>query len=278
MIMDRNRLMMVAAAVATVVVIAGGFLLGIQPQLHATSTAQSQEDSVVAQNAALTSNLETLKSQFSTLNSLETQLNTKKKSIPDDVSSAAFITELNGIAKSTGVTISNITFGTPAAYVAPVSSTPAATSTTSSTASPSPSASASESATATPVPSASTPASPTVATSPLITASNFSDVPVTMQIQGSYAEALVFLKGLRDGERLFLVTSIVMAKSSGAAAATGDTATSTSPTSTEPTWTFGGLVYALSDSTSTTQTEQSTTAAAAGTATDGSSTDTAAGK
>ncbi|RKR75521.1 hypothetical protein [Frondihabitans australicus] len=266
--MDRNRLLTIAAALAAVVVIAGGFFLGIQPKLSAASTAHAQEQSVTTQNESLDTNLAKLKSQFEKIDSLRAQLASKREAVPSDVASDTFITELNGIADSTNVTVSNITFGTPAAYAAPVSSTPAASTTSTATASASASPSASATATAAPTPTATTPQAPTVATSPLITAANFTDIPVSMEIKGSYTQAIAYLQGLRDGKRLFLVTSITVTP-----------AGSDGTTSSAPTWTFGGLIYALTDSTSATQEQQSTTSStASGTASDSSTTDSAAGK
>ena len=278
--MDRKRLMMVAAALAAVIVVAGGYFLGISPQLQAAAAAQQQQASAASQNVAQTANLAVLKSQFSKLDSLNAQLASKQASVPADVSSAAFIKALTALASSTGVTISNISISPAIAYVAPVVASAAAPVAPTSTASASPSASASATASATPSASASMPLSPTVTTSPLITGTNFSDIPVTMKIQGSYAQMVTFVEGLRKGERLFLLTSIGNgdSASSGSNDPSNNTAGSASSSNAGPGYSIGGLIYALSSSSSANQSQQTATSTAAGTTGSGSSTDTAAGK
>jgi hypothetical protein len=265
--MDRNRLMMIAAVVAAIVVVAGGFLLGVKPQLDAASTARATEDSVTAQNAQLQTSLTSLKKQYDSLDDLKSELADLKQSVPADVETGSLITELNGVAKSSQATLSNIQFGSASAYVAPVAAAaPAAaasTGTSEATATPSPSASA-------------TPSAPIATTDSLITASNFTTIPLTVSVQGTYAQALAFLQGMRDGDRLFLVTNITSAAGSSD---TGGESTTDSVNATDTiNWTFGGLVYALADADSVQETQQSTTSTAADAASASSSTDTAAGK
>lgn len=273
MIMDRNRLLMLAAMLAAVIVVAGGFFIGVQPQLASASSAQQSIASVGKQNDELGSSLGELKKLYADLPSLKTELAGRRASVPDDVETGAFITELNTVAKKTGVTVTNIVFQDPAAYVAPVTADATDSSDSAkSTASPS----------AAPTPAASTPASPVLTTDPLITAANFTDIAVSVGIQGTYAQALAFLQGLREGDRLFLITTLSSA--SAGSEATTDSSSTDSPSTAATTsadainWTFGGLVYALADADSVQETQQSTTSTAADAASASSSTDTAAGK
>lgn len=272
--MERNRLLMIGALLAAVVVVAGGFLLGVKPRLDAASSAQATQATVSQQNRDLETSIAALKKQSEGLDAVKAELATLQESVPAGVESGALITELNKNAAASGVSLDNIAFGAAAAYTAPQS---AASTSTSATATDSASPAASDSASPTATPTSTTPASPTVATSSLITASNFTTIPVTIAVQGSYAQALAFLQGLRDGDRLVLVNSITSAE------ATSDGSTDSTTTSTNTTttlnWTFAGFVYALTDAATAQQAQQSTTSTAAGTSsTDGSSTDTAAGK
>ncbi|ARC55739.1 hypothetical protein AS850_01440 [Frondihabitans sp. 762G35] len=268
--MDRNRLLMIGAAVAALAVIAGGFLLGVQPQLQAADSASAQETSVRAQNASLVESTKTLESAYSKLDSLTTQLTSLKASIPQTGGLADLIREYNTLADKTDTTIVKIVNGDAEAYTPPaVAATATGSSSATATASPSPSATA--------APTSTLPVAPAVVTSPLITAANFSAIPVSVEIKGSYAQALEFLKGLHDGPRLFLVTQVTSSVSSTetSSAASGAAAASQSPND----WTISGLVYALTDAASAKAQQQSTsTSTAAGTATDASSADTAAGK
>ncbi|GAA4674066.1 hypothetical protein [Frondihabitans cladoniiphilus] len=286
--MDRNRLMMFGAGLATVVVVVVGFLLGVQPQLQTASQAKDAAVTVSTQNATLAGEIVTLKSRYAAMDSLNTQLGLLTASVPADVDAGSFITEINGIAQSTAASVTTITTGTPLAYLAPVvtSTAPAATSTATSSASPS------ASATAAPAPAASaaTPVAPVVTTDPTITAANFSTIPVSITISATNEQALTFLKELRTGQRLYLVTGITStagsASSSGGAAAsstpttdasTDASATATAATDTRPVWTITGLIYALSGNASTTTTTPTATSGAS-TGTTTTSTDTAAGK
>lgn len=267
--MDRNRLMMIAAVLAAIVVLAGGFLLGVKPQLDAASTARATEASVTAQNAQLQTSLTSLKKQYDSLDDLKSELADLKQSVPADVETGSLITELNSVAKSSQATLSNIQFGSAAAYVAPVSAAaPAAAAST---------GTSEATASATPSPSASaTPVAPVATTDSLITPSNFTTIPLTVSVQGTYAQALSFLQGMRDGDRLFLVTAITSAEGSSD---TGSESTTDSVNATDTiNWTFGGLVYALTDAASAQDTQQSTPSTAADAASADSSTDTAAGK
>lgn len=271
--MDRNRLMKVAAGLAAVVVVALGFFFGVQPQLHSAQTAQASNTTVTAQNATLQGRIAKLKSEYTKIGTLKDQLKSLKSSVPTTSGSGDFINEVNGLASSSGATVTNITLSVAQAYAPPIdTSAPAATATGTATSSPSSSASATPAPTV--APTAALPASPTVATDPLITAANFSVVPVSLQFEGSYDQAMIFLQGLRNGERLFLLTKFSSDDTSSAPSVDGASASDAAT----PSWTVSGLIYSLADSktangTSTTATGTST---AAGTGT--SSTDTAAGK
>jgi Tfp pilus assembly protein PilO len=269
--MDRNRLMMIAAVLAAFVVLAGGFFLGVQPQLKSAADAHSAEVAVTAQNEKLASTLASLRAQYSKLGTKKADLADLRKTVPAGVDSGSMITELNGIAEKSGVTLSNIQFGTAASYMPPVSAAAPATATAGATASPSPSA------TASPTPVASTPVAPAVTTDPLITAANFSTIPLTVTIQGSYADALSFLQGVRDADRLFMINTITSAAGTSASGDSTTDAANAAPDTLN--WTFGGLVYALTDAKSAQQSQQNSSSTTAGSTTaDGSSTDTAAGK
>jgi hypothetical protein len=90
-----------------------------------------------------------------------------------------------------------------------------------------------------------------------VTAANFVAIPVTISVNGTYGQALNFVDGLQHGKRLFLVTTFASTKSAEAAApAPAPTSGSTSGSSSAPTqaaaapsWTVGGYVYVVLDST-----------------------------
>jgi Tfp pilus assembly protein PilO len=240
--MSRNKLLLLIAVLASVAVAAGGFFLGVQPQLSKARANDAQRTSVESANAAAQAQIAALTKQNQTLDQQKAELAALQGSIPSTLNESSFYTELNQLAGSAGVTISSITTSEATAYTPPVSTTPAAS--TSGTASASPSA------TATPTPSASpsTPAAPAATTNSLITSSNFTAVPVSVGVDGSFPQALSFLKSVQSGSRLFLVNNIT--STSGASADSSSSSGDTSASS-PMTWTLSGYIYVLEDAAST---------------------------
>ena len=110
-------------------------------------------------------------------------------------------------------------------------------------------------------------------TDPTITAANFSSIAITVDIEGSYEQALDFVDRLQKGPRLFLVTSITSTEESSQTDDTGATAGG-------QTWTVGGLVFVLqnAEATQADQADDATPTTPASDAEGDSSTDTAAGR
>ena len=199
--MQNHRIISGLTILLMVVLVAAGYLLVAQPQLAAANTANSQLVDTQSQISSSQAALAALKNAQTKLPAMKKQLNALELSIPTDIEGSAYIRGLNDLASAAGVTITTIQMVDPHAYVSPVVAAPAAT--TSPTAGPSPSAS--------PSPAATTPAVAgwTPTTDPLITGSNFVDIPVTITIAGTWDQSLSFIKGLQTGKRLFLVTGIL---------------------------------------------------------------------
>lgn len=228
--MSRNRLSLLLAVLAMVVVAVGGFFLAVQPQLSQTAAAHAQTETVDRSNDASRAELARLRSQAAELPAMKRGLTTLSASVPDSASLSPFIDELNGIAATAGMQVSSFTASDATAYSPAVSAEPAAGATTS-TATAEPSASATAVAPAAPV----APTAPSVVTNAAITGQNLSIIPVTVAVDGTFDQALTFVKGVQGGQRLFLITSISSAEKSG------DDGT----TSASSTWTFGGSIYVL---------------------------------
>ncbi|MBD8537893.1 hypothetical protein [Frigoribacterium sp. CFBP 8751] len=258
--MDRNRMMLIAAALTAVVVLALGFLVGVQPQLVAASSAESQQQSVEAQNETLRESLATLEADNAKLPDLKSELATLDTSVPSQAALSSFLTELDQLAGASGTTVTGFTSSDATAYEP----------TTTDVAAPAATDAAASDAAGT-APAATAPAAPTapeLVTDPLVTATNFSSIPITVSIQGSYAQARDFLSKLQSGSRLFLVTTFASTGSSEAGDATG----------VPDQWTVGGLVYVLQDAAATQADQAAETPAATAEGTDGTSSDTAAGQ
>ncbi|WP_181438343.1 hypothetical protein [Curtobacterium sp. MCLR17_040] len=230
--MTRNRLNMLLAVVAMVVVALAGFFLGVQPHLAQAASDRTDQVSVDATNRTTAAELARLKDRAKSLPAMKAKLAELTTSVPSSANMSSFYGAVDGVAARAGVKVSAITTSDAVAYTAPVAASTAAGTEDSS-------ASATDEATdaATPDPTAaSTGAATAPVTDPAISAANFSAIPVSVSVDGSFDQALSFVGGMQDGARLFLVTTV---------------SSSISQDSTDPaaaaatTWTFGGYVYVL---------------------------------
>ncbi|ROP72397.1 hypothetical protein [Curtobacterium sp. PhB115] len=231
--MTRNRLNMLIAVMAMVVVALAGFFLGVQPQLAQAANDHVQQTSVDATNRTTAAELARLKERSKSLPALKAELAKLTASVPGSASMSSFYGAVDKVAAGSGVKVSAITTSDAVAYTAPV---PAA-STEDAAATDEATATASASATAAPTTGATT------ATDPAISGKNFSAIPVSVSVDGSFDQALAFVGGLQDGARLFLVNTV-------SSSASQDSADASAAAST--TWTFGGYVYVLTTDTDTT--------------------------
>jgi len=256
---DKNRLWIIGSVAAMVVVVALGLLFGIQPQLTAAVTADQQRQTVAADNATKLAQLHKLESDFKQLPVLKESLKQLAESVPSHPDLAAMISNLDALAAGTGTTIESIAvkdaqpYAPPAVTPAPASGTPGSTATPTSTPAPT--------STAAPTATPAKPQAPAPVTNSQVTAANFVAIPVTISVNGTYGQALNFVDGLQHGKRLFLVTTFASTKSAEAAApapapTSGSTSGSSSGSSSAPTqaaaapsWTVGGYVYVVLDST-----------------------------
>lgn len=201
--MNRHKLSLIIAALAAAVIVAGGWFLGVQPQLAAASAATDQTASIATTNDANRLELTRLEKQFASIDKSKAELADLGKSVPSTSSTNAFVRELNSVAVSSGVTITSITIADAQQYTPPQTAAETPTDSSSSSATASPSASASASASAGPV----LPAAPKAHTDGSITSSNFDVIPVSVAVTGDDAKALQFARGVQTGDRLFLANS-----------------------------------------------------------------------
>ncbi|WP_282820010.1 hypothetical protein [Curtobacterium flaccumfaciens] len=226
--MTRNRLNMLLAVVAMVVVALAGFFLGVQPHLAQAASDRTDQVSVDATNRTTAAELARLKDRAKSLPAMKAELAELTTSVPSSANMSSFYGAVDGVAARAGVKVSAITTSDAVAYTAPAAASTAAGTEDSS-------ASATDEATPEPT-AASTGAATAPVTDPAISAANFSAIPVSVSVDGSFDQALSFVGGMQDGARLFLVTTV---------------SSSISQDSTDPaaaaatTWTFGGYVYVL---------------------------------
>ncbi|TFC91824.1 MULTISPECIES: hypothetical protein [Cryobacterium] len=217
--MNKNRLWTISSVLVMVLVLMLGVLLGIQPQLAATSAANDQRISVQASNAGQAAVLVQLKEDFAGIDKLKADLAPLSDSVPNGTDIPAFVNQLDALASASQVTLTGITVADAVPYAPVVAPVEAATETTQD-ATPEPTTSAA------PAPTAGVPP----VTNPQITVDNFASLAVSITVSGSYANALNFVSGLQTGSRLFLVSGI---------------STSKEAESVDVTATITGLVYVL---------------------------------
>jgi Tfp pilus assembly protein PilO len=233
---DRNRIKMIVAVLSGVAVLALGFLLGVQPQLSSASTAADQRQTVEQQNEDLRATLEQLVTENDQLSTLTADRDARRASVPDGADMPELIRQLDDMAEAAGVPVTAFTAADAVAYEMPASATAPA-------ADASAAEGASDDATAAPA-APGAPAAPAPYTDPAVTAANFSTIAVTVDIEGSYDQALDFVDRLQKGPRLFLVTSITSNEpDEGGSGADGEAAAAPGA----QTWTIGGLVFVMQD-------------------------------
>ncbi|WP_348788693.1 hypothetical protein [Leifsonia sp. NPDC080035] len=212
--MDKNRLWIICSVLVMALVLAGGWFLGVQPQLAAIGDAESQTASVQSTNDQYAQAIAKLKKESEDLPALKKKLASLAASVPEGSAIPAFVDQLNALYASSNVVCVDQSFSDAVAYT-PVA--PPAAATPSSTQTPAPAATAAPTPAPTPAATAGVP--PVV--NSLITTTNFAARPVSVTVRGQYADILTFVKGLQSGSRLFLVTSLSTAPTTGADAPPG---------------------------------------------------------
>ncbi|GAB3607775.1 hypothetical protein GCM10027413_31840 [Conyzicola nivalis] len=193
----RNRLWNIVAVGIMVAILAGGWFLGVDPQLSAARASNEQSAAVEAQNDLTSATADQLARAEEDLPALQDELATLQRSIPATAQTSAFIDDLNVLANAAGVTVSAIAVSDAQPYVAPVAADVPAAATAETPA---------EGETAEAAPDVD-PLAPPAVTSPLVGSDNFVLVPISVEVKGSAQAVLDFVSGLQSGKRLFLVTS-----------------------------------------------------------------------
>lgn len=222
--MTKHHLSLVIALVVCAVVLAGGWFLGVQPQLAAAASNQAQQTAIDATNDKNRAELTRLAAAFAGLDATKAELARLRASVPSTTDSESLVRQIDANAAAAGVQVTNVTIGDATPYA------PATEPTGATTASPTAGSDTDED-----VPSAQP------VTDPAVTDANFSLVPVTVAVQGSYDQALAFTKAMQSGSRLFLVSGIAAASEEE-----GDT-----PPMESQSWSLSGSVYVFTDASST---------------------------
>ncbi len=212
--MDKGRIWIAGAVIVIFVLIGGGWLLGIAPQLSIAAAANNDRANAIVSNARNQLVLAKLKSDYQNIDALKNQLLTLREAVPPKADISTFVTELNTLSAANKVTMKSITISDAKPYT-PASQT---RSTGSSTASPPQS-------------------------NPKITTSNFVVVPVQISVTGDYGRILSFVNDVQMGQRLILVSSLTTIGATDAKGVKGNPSTTGGSQKVDST--LGGFIYVL---------------------------------
>ena len=177
-----------ATALTAVVIVATGFLLGVQPALASASTNDDATAAVVAQQQTTDLQLSQLGKQAARQTELDAQQEVLLKSVPSSLKANTFVRRVNELAALNGVSVSAINPGTGVAYRPPAATAAAGTTGTST-------------------------AKTFGATDPAITAKNLITVPMSVSAAGTPVALLQFTRDVQSDERLFLASTYALSVS-----------------------------------------------------------------
>lgn len=192
--MSKNRLWTIGLSAAIAMVLFLGYLLGVSPILSQASAADTQRANVAAANLTNESHITVLRTQFTKLDMLKSDLSNLSASIPSAIDMPVFLREINALTDVSNVVLGNVTTGAVIAYVPPASTVPAPATT------PTPAA--------TPAPGAGSAIAPTTAAVPAGPTSRLMVIPVQISVRGPYAAVMKFVGSLQLGGRLYLANSL----------------------------------------------------------------------
>ncbi|GGK91996.1 hypothetical protein GCM10007382_10200 [Salinibacterium xinjiangense] len=190
--MTTTRWWTAGAVLVTVVIVAGGWVLGIAPRLAEVQAADDERVGVEMLNATYEQTLVKLKKLDEDLPALTKQLDELKDALPPDAQVSTLLGQLNALAAESGVELTSITAGIPerfgAAAEAAALAAPAAA--------PDPGEGDD--------PAAVAPEAGPVSPAP----EGFVSVPVSVEFTGNPGGLLAFIQKVQYGTRLFLVEAL----------------------------------------------------------------------
>jgi len=117
--MDKYRLSLILIAAFAVAILAGGWFLGVQPQVDRISAAETQTASIKQLNDVQQIKNTALRKDNDHLKEYKTQLHTAQQAIPATRSQQELINQFDAAATAANVTIRTLTFADASSYAAP---------------------------------------------------------------------------------------------------------------------------------------------------------------
>lgn len=168
-----------------VLVLAGGWFLGVQPQIAAAATSAGSTMSVQTQNQSTRIKLAELAKAAAKTSAMETENAVLLKAVPSILKPNTFIRRINEVAALDGVRVASVSSSDSVVYTPPASVA-------------NPAAAAADGTASVPLAQAD----------PSITATNFTAVPVTVAVTGTAAAVVQFSHDIQNDERVFAINNI----------------------------------------------------------------------
>ncbi len=221
--LTRTRQFSIGAAVVAVLILVAGWFLLVQPKRSDATDLRAQVDQQRTANTQLSQKIQMLRAQAKDLPAVQAKLSAFEAKIPDNPSLPALIRVLSATADDAGVDLVSIAPSEPGAL------TPSTGSAPSPAPSPSPSSDPADGSASSGSSSAAG-GSSEAADAPTADGGTLAQIPVTVQVTGSYATVEQFFAGVEDMKRAMLVTGFTMAPGgsgdSGSGSGSGDGAPS----------------------------------------------------
>lgn len=114
--MSTLRLWVIGSVLASIIIIALGWFLGVSPRLAEAAAAEAERQSVETVNVGYEATLIELQSLSENLPSLASQLDELRLSIPDEPGLSPLLGQLNALAESSGVFLDRVVASPPALF------------------------------------------------------------------------------------------------------------------------------------------------------------------
>ncbi len=212
--MSKGRIWIIGAIFSIFVLVGGGWVFGIAPQLAIAASANADRANAVVSNQRNQLLLAKLKSDYQNIDALKNQLLALRQAVPSKEDIPSFVTELNTLSAANKVTLKSLTVSDAKPYT-PTTQTPLA--------------------------GASKTSSPQ--TNAKITSANFVVVPVQITITGDYGSVLSFVNDVQMGQRLILVSSLTTTGATNSKGVKGTPSTTSGSQKVDST--LGGFIYVL---------------------------------
>ncbi|GAB3135335.1 hypothetical protein [Marisediminicola antarctica] len=222
--MNNNRVWIIGSLLLSVVILVGGWFIGVAPMLAIAAKAHSDRATVEQQNVQNEQTLADLQARYVELPAISAEFAAIRRSVPEGPEMANFLQTITSAQNASGSFVTDVSVADPVPYApvvpepieAPVSEEGAVATAEGN----------GEVDAAAADPAAAAPVVPVLSTSSIpnadsVTALNFTLIPVTVTADGTFDQVVAFTGQLQGSERLFLVTGVNISTDESTGVVTG---------------------------------------------------------